>query len=76
MRRLGVSCEERADSIRIVPGEVRPAVIQTYEDHRMAMAFSIIGAMAPGIVIDNPLCCRKTFENYFDILTNLDLSLE
>ena len=76
LRRLGVSCEERADSIRIVPGEVRPAVIQTYEDHRMAMAFSIIGAMAPGIVIDNPLCCRKTFENYFDILTNLDLSLE
>jgi 3-phosphoshikimate 1-carboxyvinyltransferase len=42
----------------------------------MAMAFAVIGTKIPGIIIDNPLCCRKTFENYFDVLTNLDLSLE
>ncbi|MCH5266390.1 MAG: 3-phosphoshikimate 1-carboxyvinyltransferase [Lachnospiraceae bacterium] len=76
LKRLGISCEEKEDGLRLVPGEITPATIQTYEDHRMAMAFAIIGAKIPGIIIDNPLCCQKTFENYFEILTNLDLSLE
>lgn len=73
LRRMGISCEEREDGITIHPGEVKPAVIRTYEDHRMAMAFSLVGCRAEGIVIDNPECCKKTFENYFDILTNLGL---
>ena len=34
----------------------------------MAMGFALIGLKAEGIVIDNPGCCRKTFENYFDVL--------
>ena len=42
--------------------------ISTYEDHRMAMGFSLIGLRADGIVINNPGCCRKTFENYFECL--------
>lgn len=74
LRRMGIDCEERQDGITIHPGEVRPAVIQTYDDHRMAMAFSVTGCRAEGIVIENPGCCRKTFENYFEVLTNLDLT--
>ena len=58
----------------IYPGEVKPAVIETYEDHRMAMAFAVTGCRVEGIVIDNPMCCKKTFENYFEVLTNLDLT--
>lgn len=69
--RMGIRCEERPDGITIHPGEVRPAVVQTYEDHRMAMAFSLVGCRVKGIVIDNPGCCRKTFENYFELLTSL-----
>lgn len=72
--RMGIRCEERDDGLTIHPGRVRPAVIQTYEDHRMAMAFSIVGCQAEGIRIDNPSCCKKTFESYFNILTNLDLT--
>ena len=34
----------------------------------MAMGFSLIGLRSPGVVIDNPDCCRKTFENYFEVL--------
>ncbi len=74
LRRMGISCEEREDGVTIYPGEVKPAVIETYEDHRMAMAFAVTGCRVEGIVIDNPMCCKKTFENYFEVLTNLDLT--
>lgn len=73
LRRMGISCEEREDGLTIHPGAVRPTVVSTYDDHRMAMAFALTGCRAEGIVIDNPECCKKTFENYFDILTNLGL---
>ena len=69
--KMGIRCEERPDGITVHPGEVRPAVVNTYEDHRMAMAFSLVGCRVKGIVIDNPGCCRKTFENYFELLTSL-----
>lgn len=66
--KMGIHCVETADSITIFPGIPTPAVVNTYEDHRMAMGFSLIGLRAPGIVISNPDCCRKTFEEYFDVL--------
>lgn len=71
LTRLGISCEEEQDAITIHPGMPQPAVIQTYDDHRMAMAFALIGLRTEGIEISNPLCCRKTFENYFDVLDRL-----
>lgn len=80
LSRLGICCEEREDGVTICPGalhssEEKPVLVETYEDHRMAMAFAVIGTKQPGILISDPLCCRKTFENYFEVLTNLDLSL-
>ncbi|MBR3770498.1 MAG: 3-phosphoshikimate 1-carboxyvinyltransferase [Lachnospiraceae bacterium] len=71
LAKLGVRCEEEESAITIYPGMPRAGVVETYEDHRMAMAFSLIGLMVDGIVIDNPMCCRKTFENYFELLEDL-----
>ncbi len=71
LKRLGVQCEEEETAITIYPGVPHVGVVETYEDHRMAMAFSLIGLMTEGIVIDNPMCCRKTFESYFEILDDL-----
>lgn len=71
LTRLGISCEEEQDAITIHPGMPQPAVIQTYDDHRIAMAFALIGLRIEGIQISNPMCCRKTFENYFDVLDKL-----
>lgn len=68
LTRMGISCEEQPDRITIWPGKPKPARIQTYDDHRMAMGFSLTGLRARGIVIDNPDCCRKTFETYFEVL--------
>ena len=81
LTRLGISCEETEDGLIIHPktpkcSDENPVVIQTYEDHRMAMAFAVIGTKVPGIRINDPYCCRKTFENYFEWLTKLNLELK
>ena len=69
--KLGIQCEEGPDSITIHPGQVTAGSVDTYEDHRMAMGFSLIGLRAEGICINDPDCCKKTFENYFQVLDNL-----
>lgn len=71
LSRMGISCTTTGDSITIWPGKPCPAVIQTYDDHRMAMGFSLVGLRAEGIVIADPGCCRKTFENYFEVLDSV-----
>lgn len=68
LKKLGIVCDYTDTSVTIYPGTPGKARIDTYEDHRMAMGFSLIGLRSEGIVIDNPACCRKTFEDYFDVL--------
>lgn len=68
LSKMGIRCEERKDSIIIYPGKPVPSMVETYDDHRMAMGFSLTGLRSPGIVIDNPGCCCKTFEDYFAVL--------
>jgi len=70
--RLGVRVEEHEDGMTIYPVEkMRSASIQTYNDHRMAMAFSLIGLRFDGVTIENPACVSKTFPNFFDVLETL-----
>ncbi len=70
LTRIGIVCREinDGDGIEIEPGIPHAAEIETYDDHRMAMAFSLPGLRTEGIVIKNAECCKKTFENYFDVL--------
>lgn len=71
--RLGVEVEEGRDGVRILPGPLRPAVIETYGDHRVAMAFAVAGlaAKSPVVTIRDPGCVTKTFPGYFDALESL-----
>jgi len=70
--RLGVRVEEHEDGMTIYPVEkMRSASIQTYNDHRMAMAFSLIGLRFDGVTIENPSCVSKTFPNFFEVLDSL-----
>ncbi|NJN80624.1 MAG: 3-phosphoshikimate 1-carboxyvinyltransferase, partial [Anaerolineales bacterium] len=77
LKRLGVRVEEHQDGMTIYPtfnlepATFKPANIQTYNDHRMAMAFSLIGLRFDGVTIENPNCVSKTFPNYFDVLESL-----
>ena len=71
LKRAGIVCEEFEDGVKIYPGKPQPCRIKTYEDHRVAMAFSLLGLRADGILIENPSCCKKTFERYFEVLDGL-----
>lgn len=71
LRRCGIDATEQPDGLTITPGPVRPARIHTYDDHRMAMAFALVGLRAPGIEIADPECVRKTFPDYFEALDQL-----
>ncbi|HUU84499.1 MAG TPA: 3-phosphoshikimate 1-carboxyvinyltransferase [Phycisphaerae bacterium] len=65
--RLGATVEVHADGLTVhPPGEVTPAAVDTYNDHRMAMSFSLAGLAADGIVINDPGCVSKTFPDFFD----------
>jgi 3-phosphoshikimate 1-carboxyvinyltransferase len=65
LQRLEVKVEEFADGMKIYPSPVAPAAIETYHDHRMAMAFAVTGLKVPGIAIQDPGCTAKTFPDYF-----------
>jgi len=72
LRKLGAAVEERPDGLRIDPPGRGPKVgvaIDTYDDHRMAMAFSMIG----DVVIRDPGCVAKTFPGYFEELERLGM---
>lgn len=68
LTRLGITCRELPDGIEILPGTPVGTAITTYDDHRMAMAFSLIGLRTPNVTITNAECCRKTFETFFEVL--------
>ncbi len=71
LRKLGQRVEEFEDGLRIHPAPILPAQIETYHDHRVAMAFAIVGLCREGIVIKDPGCTAKTFPEFWDRLAML-----
>jgi len=72
LARLGAKVEEHPDGLTIYPPDaVRPAEVQVYGDHRMAMGLAVVGLAAPGICITNPECVAKTYPRFFEDLEAL-----
>ena len=71
LRRLGLIVEEHDDGMTIHPGPLHGGTVATYDDHRMAMSFSLLGLGRPGIVIADPGCASKTYPEYFTDLETL-----
>ena len=71
LRKLGVEVAEQRDGVTISPSEIKAAAIDTYEDHRVAMSFALVGLKVPGICINDPGCVSKTFPTYFEVLQGL-----
>jgi 3-phosphoshikimate 1-carboxyvinyltransferase len=71
LRKCGVDASEEADGFVVRPAPIHPAVVDPHDDHRLAMAFALIGLRVPGIEIANPECVAKTFPDYFDRLESL-----
>lgn len=68
LRKVGASVEEGNDYIKITPPQalIPNAVIDTYDDHRMAMCFSLVSLAGVPIIINDPKCVGKTFPDYFE----------
>lgn len=72
LRKVGAEVEEGEDYIRIVPPQkIRAATIDTYNDHRMAMCFSLAAFGDAPITINDPKCTSKTFPEYFDVFAGI-----
>lgn len=75
LKRLGCGAEiveeDNMTNILITPKALHGAEIETYDDHRVAMSFAMAGLIVDGVIIKNPMCCKKTFENYFEVLDSI-----
>ena len=71
LKKTGIHVEERRDSLVITGGQPRVAEIETYNDHRIAMSFAILGLAVPGMKIKNPTCVDKSFPGFWKELDKL-----
>jgi 3-phosphoshikimate 1-carboxyvinyltransferase len=71
LRRLGAAVKEFDDGLEIAPSALRAAAIETYDDHRIAMAFAVAGLKMAGVRIKNPGCVAKTYPEFFTDLERL-----
>jgi len=69
LRKVGAQVEEGPDYLVVAPsaaGLTSNAVIETYDDHRMAMCFSLVALAGVPVRIEDPGCVAKTFPDFFD----------
>jgi 3-phosphoshikimate 1-carboxyvinyltransferase len=71
LRKLGATVDESQEGLRIQPGVLHGAKIDTYDDHRMAMSMALVGLQVAGVVINDPQCTAKTYPRFFDDLARL-----
>ncbi|MDO4696122.1 MAG: 3-phosphoshikimate 1-carboxyvinyltransferase [Neisseria sp.] len=73
LRKIGATVEEEHDAIHITPPSelLADARIDTYDDHRMAMCFSLVSLLGVPVIINDPKCTHKTFPTYFDTFLSL-----
>ncbi|HVA47334.1 MAG TPA: 3-phosphoshikimate 1-carboxyvinyltransferase [Pirellulales bacterium] len=71
LRKLGATVDELPDGLRLTPAALHGAVIETYQDHRMAMSLALVGLRQPGVVIRDPGCTAKTYPRFWDDLRAL-----
>ncbi|MDI9570528.1 MAG: 3-phosphoshikimate 1-carboxyvinyltransferase [Pseudomonadota bacterium] len=71
LRKMGATVEEKPDGLVIAGGAPRGAEIETYNDHRIAMSFAVLGLVVPGVTIRNPRCVEKSFPGFWRELNKL-----
>jgi 3-phosphoshikimate 1-carboxyvinyltransferase len=72
----GVPVLEFPDGLKISPALPAPVRVDPHDDHRMAMSFSVMGALGSGAVIKNPACVSKTCPNFFDLIKGIGVEWE
>jgi 3-phosphoshikimate 1-carboxyvinyltransferase len=70
LERLGQAVTHGEDWLSVAPRAVAPATVHCYSDHRMAMSFAVLGAVAGGVRIEDPACVAKTYPGFWDDLAS------
>ncbi|OPZ76877.1 MAG: 3-phosphoshikimate 1-carboxyvinyltransferase [Alphaproteobacteria bacterium ADurb.Bin438] len=73
---LGIKNKEHKDGITIYPGVPQNVVLDTFEDHRVAMSFALTGIAGNGLTLKDPDCVSKTCPTYFNILRSIGVDCE
>jgi 3-phosphoshikimate 1-carboxyvinyltransferase len=76
LTRLGIRMDEMEDGFTVYPGSVTPGRLPTFDDHRVAMSMSLIGAVVPGIELVNPGCVAKTCPDFFERWAAIGVGVE
>jgi 3-phosphoshikimate 1-carboxyvinyltransferase len=71
LRKIGIQAQETDDGLAVEGGPAKGAAIETYEDHRIAMSFAILGLAVPAMAIQNPGCVAKSFPDFWEKLGGL-----
>lgn len=71
LKKLGVPAEYDSGNLKILPATIKPCKIETFGDHRVAMAFSVMGKFVEGVEIDDKDCVKKSFEGFFEALRSI-----
>lgn len=75
LTKLGIKIEEFEDGLKVYPGNPKPTLLNTHDDHRVAMSLALIGSKVEGIQINDPGCVSKTCPQYFRLLESLGLNI-
>lgn len=76
LQKLGIKVSEHKDGWTIYPGEIKSATLDTFDDHRVAMSLSLVGTKVDGITLLDPACVSKTCPTYFEMLSNLGITID
>jgi 3-phosphoshikimate 1-carboxyvinyltransferase len=68
LTKCGTRVSESGDNLTVFPSKLHGAEVETYDDHRMAMCFAVVGLAVPGIRLRNPSCVKKTFPDFYQKL--------
>ena len=71
LTKMGISATKTKDGLTITGGTPKGAIIETYDDHRIAMSFALAGLLVPGVTIANPKCVEKSFPGFWDVFEGL-----
>jgi len=76
LMKMGITTGEEEDSLTIIGGKPKGAAINSFDDHRIAMAFSVLGAVAGDTVIENAGCVSKTYPDYWQVFESIGGKVE
>lgn len=75
LSKLGIKAVDSGDQLLIEGGKPKPALLETYGDHRMAMAFATLGSRIPGLSLRDPLVVEKSFPNFWEVLEQMGIGV-